>query len=438
MRSKLTGAIAVAVLLVTQVASAQYANYGIADAATYVAAVPGMSQVPGSPQAPGVAYATATDYPQAPPVVDSAVQLASAAQPLPDMGGSCATGACDMGGCDVGGCDLGGCDLGADCGCGQDCGCSIGCGTGCGCGCCETPIWAHRCGVFGEYLWIRPRNADITYAVPFNGPVTSPPDPAIQIGPVGMVDPEYEPAFRAGATFACDCWSSVQVTYTRFESVTRNSITTDAPYALRSMVAHPSTLQASSDGLDASAYLAIDFDTVNLDYRHVFKSGPLYVLNYLIGGGYAGLEQRFHSQYAVNGQETVWNHIQFNGGGIRIGFDGERHACNCGLLLYAKGTASFMAGEFSVWHAQGQAYDASVVNTEWKAGRIVPILDLELGVGWTSPKGCCRVTAGYMVSAWYNTVTNDTFMDAVQRNNFVNLSDTLTFDGLTSRIEWRF
>ena len=187
MRSMLSGAIVVAMLLVAQVASAQFAPFGMADSQSRMTAGPGMSQPSGiphlagipqpqpMPQAAGAAYATATDYPQpsSSPIVDPAVQLASAQEPLSDIGASCATGGCDVG-----------CDLGGDCGCGESCGCGIGCGSSCGC--CTAPVWAHRCGVFGEYLYLRPRNAEIVYAVPFNGPVTSPPDAAIQI--IGFID----------------------------------------------------------------------------------------------------------------------------------------------------------------------------------------------------------------------------------------------------------
>ena len=71
------------------------------------------------------------------------------------------------------------------------------------------------------------------------------------------------------------------------------------------------------------------------------------------------------------------------------------------------------------------------------------MLDLELGVGWSSPKGCIRVTGGYMVSAWYNVVTTADFIGAVQRNDFTELGNTelggkLTFDGLVVRAEFRY
>ena len=64
--------------------------------------------------------------------------------------------------------------------------------------------------------------------------------------------------------------------------------------------------------------------------------------------------------------------------------------------------------------------------------------DLEFGLGWQSLCGRFRVKAGYYIGAWFNTVTTPAFLDAVQSNDFVDQSDTLTFDGLALRLELQF
>ena len=73
-----------------------------------------------------------------------------------------------------------------------------------------------------------------------------------------------------------------------------------------------------------------------------------------------------------------------------------------------------------------------------KGSRIVTILDLEMGIGWTSCSGCFRLTGGYVVSSWLNTVKTADFIRAVQQNNFGGLNGTTTFDGLVARAEVRF
>ena len=103
-----------------------------------------------------------------------------------------------------------------------------------------------------------------------------------------------------------------------------------------------------------------------------------------------------------------------------------------------RGTANFVPGEFRTRYTQGSNVDPIIVDTAWKAGRIVSILDLEVGAGWQSCCGHVRLTAGYVISSWFNTVNTDEWIQSVRTNNFVGLNDTMTFDGLTARAEYRF
>jgi hypothetical protein len=79
-----------------------------------------------------------------------------------------------------------------------------------------------------------------------------------------------------------------------------------------------------------------------------------------------------------------------------------------------------------------------VVDTSWKAQRIVSILDLEAGVPYTCCNGCVNLSAGYAFSGWYNAVTTQDFISAVQTNNFDDLTNILGFDGFVLRAEVRF
>jgi hypothetical protein len=129
--------------------------------------------------------------------------------------------------------------------------------------------------------------------------------------------------------------------------------------------------------------------------RHLFVGGQVFSVNYLLGARYGNQEQDFGTMFTDNGTETVATDIDFDGGGLRIGVDAERQACNSRLRLYTRGSASFQAGRFRASYFQGQSFDPSVVATDWEAGRIVPVLDLELGAGWSSCSGCLRFNAGY-------------------------------------------
>ena len=300
---------------------------------------------------------------------------------------------------------------------------------------CCTPTWQ----LFGDFLYLRPRDAEVAYAVPIDGPIVPPPAAnPIQIGRTAVVDPSYEPAFRVGFSYAADCSSCMTGTWTHFESNTSDQISIGAPNVIRSMVSHPSTLSASADFLSAAAQYSLDFDLVDADFHGLLASGCSYSLNYLVGARYGRLQQDFYSLFSNNGTETVITDINFEGGGLRMGLEGERQLGGGCFMVYGRTVASFVAGVFKAQYNQWESFDAQVVNTNWRAGRIVAMLDLELGVGWTSPDSKLRFSAGYLMSAWYNTVKVNEYIRAVQSNNVLNLGDVLTFDGLVARAEIRF
>ncbi len=268
------------------------------------------------------------------------------------------------------------------------------CGESCGC-----PKWQF----FGEFLYMRPRNSEVDFG-------------ALHDAQTSTIDFDYKPAFRAGCSRAVSDCSSVGISYTYLYTDTSDAI--------------------SIQDITIDATHSIDVDLVDIDYRRVFSCSELHTLTYLVGARYGSLGQKFSSQSAIPGGHTFLTDIDFEGGGIRVGLEGERYASNCGLMVYGRGAASFVAGEFRAHYERGIFPDMESV--DWKAGRIVTMLDLEVGVGWTSSNGLLRVTGGYMVSGWFNTVKTDKFIEAVESNNFVGLGDTLTFDGLTARAELRF
>ena len=69
---------------------------------------------------------------------------------------------------------------------------------------------------------------------------------------------------------------------------------------------------------------------------------------------------------------------------------------------------------------------------------MVAILDAELGLGWESTCGRVRVTGGYAVSGWFNTLTTGSYIEGVQAGSYNDLGETLTFDGLVTRLELRY
>lgn len=297
--------------------------------------------------------------------------------------------------------------------------------------------------VFGEFLYLRPRDADIAYAVPIDGPIAAN-VPRIPVGPTASVDPNYEPAFRFGfGASICDC-CGLTATYTHFESATTDAVSVNPPLLLHPLVIHPTTVNAADDVLAASARLDIEMDIVDIDYLGLIFERPSGKVYFLIGARYGRLEQDFASQFNFNTVTDVTSNVRFNGGGIRTGLIGLSGCFFCpGMHFYGKGTASFLGGVVKARYFQGDAFDPVVVDASWEGGRVITILDLEVGVGWISPCGRYRVTGGYLFNSWTNMLTLDEFISASQNNTFNAIGDNrafdgVTFDGLTFRAEIRF
>jgi|GEM_PF-773127 len=298
--------------------------------------------------------------------------------------------------------------------------------------------WCRTVHLWGEFLYLRSRDSEVTYGVESNTSL-APPAPPVQVGRVGMVDQTADPGFRFGITYTLDESSSLTASWARLEShrsdrIDRNSLSN----VIESSVLHPSTAAASSSGTFATGIHDIDFDLVDLEYRGKLSSSETTETNYVVGLRYVYLQQEFLHDNNILGNQTVATDIDFNGLGVRLGLEGERFRHKSRWFVYGKSYVNFVAGEFNAKFDQGQAFDASVVDTLWEAGRIVSIWDLELGLGHVCKSERLSISAGYSFSAWTNVVKTDEFINAVQTNNFLDLGETMTYDGLVARVEGRF
>jgi hypothetical protein len=326
------------------------------------------------------------------------------------------------------------CSDGVGAGCGPG-----GCGNGCG-DCCDG--WGHRVQVFGEFLYLRPRDVDVAYAAIIDGPIV-PGAPGLQNGPIGVLDQDYQPGFRVGAGITLDNCNSITFTYSQLEASSSDAISATGTDVIRGLLLHPNSLNAGSNWLDANADGDIRFNIVDLDYRGLIAHSSDYEVAYMIGARYTRLEQEINANYIAVGTETVNSTVDFDGVGMRFGLDFERYGRNRQWFVYGKGYGSFIGGRFRGDYLQSNQGDPVVATASWEAGRIVSILDLETGLGWQSCSGNIRLSVGYMYSGWYNVVKQNEFISAVQDNNFVSngistYDSAITFDGLTARVEVRW
>jgi hypothetical protein len=297
----------------------------------------------------------------------------------------------------------------------------------------------HHHYVFGEFLFLRPADgADVVFARTADGCGTT----AVPRGPLGSLEPDFAPGFRAGGGFALTCASSIDLSFTWFDVTTHAGLFATGDLVVQSALTLPQTLNCTSNSQSAFATEHIGFRFGDVAYRHLLCGDCChYAINFFAGARYAHLDESLESTFNIIGTTVVDSKITFDGAGPRIGLDGSV-VCKHGFLLYLTPSASFLAGHFGASFMQNNVFAGNQGSVDFRDERIVPILELEAGVGWISPCGHVRLTAGYTIAAWFNTLTTADFINAVQNNNFTtngdNLRDVLTFDGLVARAEIRF
>lgn len=327
---------------------------------------------------------------------------------------------------------------------GEGCGLDGNCGNCCNdCGmmnCCCTPYWAHRTHVFGEYLYLLPSDVDMAYAFQQNGTGGLGTVPA---GSVGVLQPDFQSAYRAGGGVALGCYASINASYMRFDSHTTSSLS--APQGVggnvQSLVLHPNSLNAGSTASLVDSALDLSYQLADIEYRRLLRWDYQSALNYSVGARYGKLGQGFSQlgDFAPpTGTISTTSDITFEGVGLRGGLDAERRLGCSRFAGYGKIGLSMLFGDVRAAYQQFNETTTEVqAFSSWRDQRVVPLLEYEVGLNWTSRRGRWRASIGYYTNFWFNTVTTGQFVQASQFADFVDLGETISFTGLVSRIEFR-
>jgi hypothetical protein len=233
--------------------------------------------------------------------------------------------------------------------------------------------------------------------------------------------------------------TSLRATYTYYQGETNNSTFTNPPLIIHSLVTHPGTASSAANSLAAASRYDIRFQFGDAELVRLLGGNRNGFLNYSVGTRYAHSDQFFSAIQPIGpGLTQVASRITFDGVGPRVGLQGERRVRNRGLFAYGNTHASVLVGEFGTNYRQFNNFSLLQTGTGWRDSRTVPILEYELGAGWQNSTGRFRVSGGYYFAAWFNTITTPEYIQAVQTSNYVDLEDTITFDGFTTRVELRY
>jgi hypothetical protein len=350
---------------------------------------------------------------------------------------TCSDQGCSLEGCYDQGCSNQGC---SDQGCADQW--AGGC-NGCDSSCCGGCQWGHCTSVWGEFLYLQATGVDMVHAQQQDGLGGA---GTVPFGKIAAADPNYEPGVRVGGNIGLSDCSSLAMSYAFYESSSASSI--DAPTiaggggAVGSLVHHPGAAVLASAGPVDSSY-DIEFQLADLEYRRLLYGDNGGWLNYSVGGRFGHLEQDFQQRGifggGAGGQINTDTSIDFDGAGMMFGLDGEHRIGRRRLSVYGNVGVSPMVGQFSSDYSMNNVTGGiALAQANWKDDRFVTLLDMELGVAWTSYSGRVRVSTGYTAAFWFNAITTGEFVDAVQASNYTNVDDTIAFDGAVSRIELRF
>jgi hypothetical protein len=292
--------------------------------------------------------------------------------------------------------------------------------------------------VYGEFLYLKARGTDTPFGQPRDGfSVLSVPR-----GSQGIVEPGYAPGVKAGLSYALGPNSSIGAHFSWWESRDQESVTAPPGTVIQSALTFPGIMNAAADSMAAAASLRLALRTAEVEYNHLLSCDrDSWAIAWLAGIRYAHLEQNLTSSFSILGTTTVDSHINFDGVGPRLGVEAEL-PLKGGLSLFGRSTVDVLAGRFAANLNQFNVFAGNQGNTDYRNTRLVPVVDLLLGAGWSSSKGHLHFRIGYDLSAWFNTLTTPDFIKGAQTNNFTtngnNLRDTLTFDGLVARLEINF
>jgi hypothetical protein len=208
-----------------------------------------------------------------------------------------------------------------------------------------------------------------------------------------------------------------------------------------SLVHHPAASITASTG-PVEATQSIDFQMADVLFRDVLISNDCVSLGYSLGAVYGNLEQDF-GQTGVfaggaGGTIDTSTMIDFSGGGLKAGLNLVRHVGH-GIHAYGKLSAAAISGRVNAdYNMVNSTTDVLLGSAEWDDNRVISHVEYEIGLRLQTSGDRLRLSAGYQFQHWGNVVTTSDWIDAVQADNYSDLSDTLSFDGLVARVELRY
>jgi hypothetical protein len=279
------------------------------------------------------------------------------------------------------------------------------------------------CGKFffvGEYLLLEARRSDLDFAVS-SGPGGFP------IGSVESVNWSGNSGFRVGGGYELPDHWDVGVYYTYYWTDGNRSLGAPAGGTLYASTTLPSGIVSAVDS--ATAHASLNYNVLDIEFGHWIDAGHSAAVWIGGGGRVAWIDQRFDGTYNGNTAflATFSSPINFDGGGLRIGAEGDWKLCH-GLGFYGRAFGSLLTGDFRTSLLETNNSGASVlVNVSDHFRKVVPVAELGLGIYWQQNNW--RALLGYEMTNWFGLVDSPDFAHDFA-NKLTYRTGDLSLDGL--------
>ncbi len=300
--------------------------------------------------------------------------------------------------------------------------------------------------VGGDFLLIRPHFSEaVAFAHGTQGPTTY----QIDAQPLSF---DYAPSFRTYLGYHFNCSpDSIRFTFSHIRGDTTVDGTDPGPgqflvdpfgnfvgtaFVIDTRDRRFGTAVSGGDHISTKA--TVNLNVYDLDLIHSFSQRSDWDFDWSVGVRIADLDQYYESVIALAGNPFSRGDffVDFVGVGPRLGFDAKRRLGAEGRFsLLANAHGSLLVGEYDVRSS------TTVIPANFSASqsehptRLIPVLEAELGAAWQASDSLC-ISAGWLFQAWFDMGTSGgTF------GGFFNGADdanTMSFDGLTLRAEWKF
>jgi hypothetical protein len=332
-------------------------------------------------------------------------------------------------------------------------------GDSCHTGCASSrPSCANgQCYFFADYLYVR---ASASEAVTFMEVDNN--TPGLNERTVNQFDFEYDSSFRFGGGYRlCECGEQIRFMYTRFDSFAEDEQDFDTNIIVPfEVVGEPGGTYFFNADVDLNAYDLEYAKTIPLGGNCCCNCGdacgggcgdgccqpccPAWDITW--SGGVRAAEADWQRAYVALGAQDnlvsdAVSSMDFDGVGLKMGLEGRRYFFKDGWLsLFLKGDLSVLYGnlEFeTVRTEEGGSVPDQVIRQTTENQQLIPVTEIEAGL--SGQVSChCRVSAGYLLSAWHDLG----FRDEFQLDNVFPLqyddANILGFDGFFARLEYGF